>query len=402
MKMAKVQGKLIITKILIVSCFFGLIRCQEKKENTANRSPKIKTMQKIEISSVLAEQIKKGAAEEYGSFSNYSEKDLNALIDIEDSILQSNGYKNLSSSQFAMKVEQIFGRKIDYNSNTDFLKLDIYNKCDKELVFLPFSSENQNLYISKKNKLISYFYPIPLIIDYQKLYPDMSRLENTSIDIETNDGPHKVTLWKDIPNLKEQQKKNARMLVSRNMYLFNDNKTYITWLVTQDPIFIKILVKEFGYTKEPKFTHLAMTDYLEKYQTSTDIGDIIFVKNCQGELQIRTELLQYIKDHTKSDENRLLTALENFGYALKDNTTFDKDEKYKIMAYIGNTVDPFYLNFAGTNSGNAVWNAESVLYNSVISDKNIISVCQKNNYYGLSDLRESLLRIQGIIEHDSQ
>ncbi|MCJ8153614.1 hypothetical protein MKJ01_07535 [Chryseobacterium sp. SSA4.19] len=402
MKMAKVQDKFIITKILIISCFFCLIQCQEKRHEVINQHLKTNNMQKIEISSVLAEQLKKGAAEEYGSFSNYSEKDLNSLIEIEDSLLQSNGYKSPDNNQFATKVEQIFGRKIDYSSATNFLKLDTSDKCDKEINFVPLSSEHQNLYISKKNKFLSYFYPIPLIIDYQKQYPELKNIEDSPIDIETNDGPNTIKRWKDIPNLKEQQKKNTQTLVARNMYLFNDNKTYTTWLVIQDPIFVKLLVKQYGYTKEPKFTTLAMNDYLEKYQTSTDIGDIIFVKDCQGELQIRTELLQYIKDHTKSDENRLLTALENFGYALKDNTNFNKDEKYKILAYIGNIVDPFYLDFAGINSGNTVWNAESILYNSIIRDKNIISVYQKNNYYGLSDLKESLARIQGIIEHDSQ
>jgi len=400
--MAKVQGKLIITKILIASCFFCLIQCQEKKQEVINPHLKTNNMQKIEISSVLAEQLKKGAAEEYGSFSNYSEKDLNSLIEIEDSILQSNGYKNPDNNQFAAKVEQIFGRKIDYNSTTNFLKLDTSDKCDKELNFVPLSSEHQNLYISKKNKFLSYFYPIPLIIDYQKQYPELKNIEDRPIDIETNDGPNTIKRWKDIPNLKEQQKKNTQTLVARNMYLFNDNKTYTTWLITQDPIFVKLLVKQYGYTKEPKFNDLAMNDYLEKYQTSPDIGDIIFVKNCNGALEIRTELLTYIKNHTKADENRLLTGLENFGYALENNNTFTKDEKYKILAYIGNTVDPFYLNFAGITSGNASWNAESVLYNSSVKDKNIIAIFKKNNYYGLPDLKESLIRVQGILEHDSQ
>lgn len=102
-----------------------------------------------------------------------------------------------------------------------------------------------------------------------------------------------------------------------------------------------MLVKNFGFTEKPKFNDLVMKDYLKMNQTSSDIGDIIFVKNCKGELEIRTELLKYIKEYTKSDENRLLTALENFGYALKENHNFTPDQKYKILAYIGNTLDPF-------------------------------------------------------------
>ncbi|MDR6464371.1 hypothetical protein [Chryseobacterium sediminis] len=400
--MEKAQGKLIITKSLIASCFFCLIQCQEKKQEVIYQNVKNNTMQKTEISSILEKQIKKGAAEEYGSFSDYSEKDLNALVELEDSILQSNGYKNITNEQFAAKIEEIFGRKIDFTSSSNFLKIDTYNKCDKELSFVPLSAEYQNIYVSKNDKLISYFYPLPLLIDYQKTYPYLKKIEDNPIEIETNEGQQQVSRWKDIPNLKEQQKKNNQIVVARNMYLFNDNKAYVTWLVTQDPSFVKTLVKQFGYTKEPKFNALMMSDYLNKGQSSSDIGDIIFVKNCKGELEIRTELLKYIKEHTKSDENRLLNALENFGYALKDNTNFNADDKYKILAYIGNTVDPFYLNFAGINSGNAVWNAESVLYNSVVKDRNIIAVFQKNNYYGLPDLKDSLIRVQGIIDHESE
>ncbi|PWW25662.1 MULTISPECIES: hypothetical protein [unclassified Chryseobacterium] len=400
--MEKVQDKLGIAKLLIASCFFCLIQCQEKKQELTYKNVKNNTMQKIEISSILEGQLKKGAAEEYGSFSDYSEKDLIALIELEDSILHSNGYKNITNDQFAAKIEQIFGRRIDFTSSSNFLKIDTYNKCDKELSFVPLSAEYQNIYVSKNNKLISYFYPLPLLIDYQKNYPDLKKIEDIPIEVETNEGRLKVTQWKDIPNLKEQQKKNNQILVARNMYLFNDNKAYITWLVTQDPSFVKTLVKQFGFTKEPKFNDLVMSEYLNNYETSSAIGDIIFVKNCKGELEIRVELLNYIKEHTKSDENRLLNALENFGYALKDNNSFTTDEKYKILAYIGNTVDPFYLNFAGVNSGRAVWNAESVLYNSIVKDRNIISVFQKNNYYGLHDLKDSLIRVQGIMEHSSE
>jgi len=49
-----------------------------------------------------------------------------------------------------------------------------------------------------------------------------------------------------------------------------------------------MLVKNFRFTEEPKFNDLVMKDYLKMNQTSSDIGDIIFVKNCKGELEIRT------------------------------------------------------------------------------------------------------------------
>lgn len=104
----------------------------------------------------------------------------------------------------------------------------------------------------------------------------------------------------------------------------------------------------------------------------------------------------------KPDETTLLTALEKYGYALKDNNNFTTYEKYQILAHIGSIADPFYLNCAGIKSGNTVWNSESVLYNSIIEHKNIISVFQNNKYYQLPDLKEGINRIQRIIGDDTQ
>ena len=331
-------------------------------------------------------------------------KDLEATESIIAKELDDNGYKKPSTEEFINKINMIFKRVIAPKSDSKYLHINFEDKCSKDLKLYKNSNSIDinpySTYIFKNGRFISDLYSIPEIMDYTK-NPKLFQFEK---DAENNNHIKdvKIYYWKDIADLKEIRKRNINTIVARNMYLFNDNKTYVTWLVTQDPTFVKTLVKQFGYTKEPKFNDLTMNDYLNNYQTSSDIGDVIFTKNCNGKLEIRTELLKYIKEHTKSDENRLLTALENFGYALKDNNSFTPDEKYKILAYIGNTVDPFYLNFAGVNSGNAVWNAESVLYNSIVKDRNIISVFQKNNYYDLPDLKDSLMRIQGIIEHSSE
>ncbi|KIC63586.1 hypothetical protein [Chryseobacterium taiwanense] len=358
--------------------------------------------------SVLKSQLSSGVSGEknetdYPTY-KFTLKDLEATESIISKELEDNGYKKPAQEEFINKINTVFKRIIDPKSETKYLHINFDNKCLKDLKLFKNSNsidaDPYSIYIFKKGLFISDLYSIPEILDYTK----NSELSEYEKDAQNNNHlpDVKIYYWKDITDLKEIRKQNIKTIVARNMYLFNDNKTYVTWLITQDTFFIKMLVTKFGYTQEPKFNDLVMNDYLKNYQTSAAIGGVIFTRNCNGKLEIRTELLKYIKEHTKSDENRFLTALENFGYALKDNNSFTADEKYKILAYIGNTVDPFYLNFAGINSGNAVWNAESVLYNSVVKDKNIISVFQKNNYYGLSDLKESVMRVQGIIEHSSE
>ncbi|WP_336704000.1 hypothetical protein [Chryseobacterium indologenes] len=331
-------------------------------------------------------------------------KDLEATESIISKELEDNGYKKPGKEDFANMVNKVFNRIIDPRSESKYLHINFEDKCSKD--FNLFKNSNSidvnpySTYVFKNGLFISDLYNIPEILDYTK----DSELLQYEKDAENNNHAAEVKIyyWKDIADLKNIRKQNIKTIVARNMYLFNDNKSYVDWLISNDISFIKLMVKTFGYTKEPKFNDLTMNDYLSNFQNSSDIGDIIFVKNCKGELEIRVDLLKYIKEHTKSDENRLLNALENFGYALKDNTKFTSEEKYKILAYIGNTVDPFYLNFAGVNSGNAIWNAESLLYNSVVKDKKIILVFHKNKYYGLSDLKESLHRVQASIDHETE
>lgn len=400
----------ILNALLIIVLFISCNNKGQEKKDLHSISD-MKNMNDNLIETVLIKQLKQGSTftiDEAGAGLpkiQFETQELEAAAKVASELLSSKGYVYLSNGDFNQKIKAIFGRIINPNLHSNFLYVNFFDKCDREQVMYHNNGiDYEGLFIDKQAKIITDFYYIPELIDYQKDYLQLNDVEKVKITRKSSIDNLDITIphWKDISNLKEIREKNIKTILARNLYLFNDNKSYVNWLVDNDKRFVKLLVKTFGYTKEPKFNDLAMNDYLNNGQSSSDIGDIIFVKNCKGELEIKTELLKYIKEHTKSDENRLLNALENFGYALKDNTNFTSDEKYKILAYIGNTVDPFYLNFAGINSGNAVWNAESVLYNSVVEDKNIISVFQKNNYYGLPDLKDSLMRVQGIIDHESE
>jgi len=360
---------------------------QEKKD--LHSISDMKNMNDNLIEPVLIKQLKQGSTytidEAGGGLPKiqFETQELEATAKVASELLRSKGYVYLSNGDFNQKIKTIFGRIINPNSHSNFLYVNFFDKCDRvQVMYHNNGIDYEGLFIDKQTKIITDFYYIPELVDYQKDYVQLNDIEKVRITRKSSIDNLDIIIphWKDISNLKEIRKKNIKTILARNLYLFNDNKSYVNWLTDNDQRFVKLLVKNFGYTKEPKFNALTMSDYLNNGQSSSDIGDIIFVKNCKGDLEIRTELLKYIKEHTKSDENRLLNALENFGYALKDNTNFTSDEKYKILAYIGNTVDPFYLNFAGVNSGNAVWNAESLLYNSVVKDRNIISVFQKNNF----------------------
>lgn len=80
---------------------------------------------------VIKKQLESGASEEYGSFEDYNSDDLNVLANLESEILKNNAYTFLSDKGFSEKIDLFFKRKIDPNSNSEFLKIDVSNRCEK-------------------------------------------------------------------------------------------------------------------------------------------------------------------------------------------------------------------------------------------------------------------------------
>jgi hypothetical protein len=103
---------------LVVSFAVILFSCQEKKHTN-----KKNTMIDLNIRPILIEQIKSGNDQSYGGFDDYGEKDLNALVLIEASILNNNGYKKIDTKLFNQKVEEIFDRNINPSSKNEYINL---------------------------------------------------------------------------------------------------------------------------------------------------------------------------------------------------------------------------------------------------------------------------------------
>src|SRR5690606_6643616 len=146
-----------------------------------------------------------------------------------------------------------FGRIINPDSENRYLYINYFNKCDKEFNYNPNNGiDYLGTYIIKNENFITDFYYVPEIINYQKEFPEIAKVEeNTPIkyrDKDNND--YSIELWKDLENnnqpeynLTNKRKKNIRTLVARNMYLFNDNRSQYKWLILNDEYFMESLVK---------------------------------------------------------------------------------------------------------------------------------------------------------------
>ena len=143
-----------------------------------------------------------------------------------------------------------------------------------------------------------------------------------------------------------------------------------------------------------------MNDYMNMDNNHiVTVGEIIFVKNGEGILEIKEELLKWIADHTHANDNRMLDGLENYAYALFSNSNkdifthdpyhvFSVNEKRKIVAYIANTYIPLYYGLGPANL--AIWPAATILENRLVEDEGLADYLKKNNYFSLPALKHEM------------
>ncbi|SIT09755.1 hypothetical protein SAMN05421786_105164 [Chryseobacterium ureilyticum] len=339
------------------------------------------------FNTVLEKQIMAGAASEYGSFDHYDKKDLDALVEIEATYLQQNGFKNISNEDFIKKIEEIFNRKIDPASTTAYLKISPNDKCDKDLNFKPFTADNQYIYISKKYNLITYFYPLPTIIDYKTLYPKLTVLENIPIEIEVEGEKINAARWKDIPDLQQIRNDNLQILTARNKYLFNDSKADLAWLKSNDKQFLETLVKNFGYVKDKDLVNFILQN---NYNNTDEFEKVLFNVRCNGDIIFNKEVIDVIDviAHLSSgDKTKYLNSIsdliiketkDNNSLIFSDKSFEKKAEMLGKLAYYSTKI---------TESSNIYYIFFSTL-NGNLEGKNYETEFKKNNYYNIQDFKK--------------
>lgn len=350
--------------------------------------PSCKTQEatKPMVEEILAAQLKNGTPSDF-DVDDYSERDLDATIPVLKKHLAAGGFKFLNNEEFNVRIKKLFKRIVDPNSQKKYLYVNFYDKCARENIYHPNNADVQGLFIIKNENFITDFYALPELINYQKEYPDLKQAEAEKIIIrdEIEETDVELKHWKDLPDLPQQRKENIQTLVTRNKYLFNDSKADLSYLLHNDQNFLKTLVVVFGYDKEPKINELIMQEYEERshLENPEAVGDILFVKNCEGKLETRQGLLEYITRRTQSEEKRLADALYSFIVTyLKERSQFTLAEKRKIVAYAAQTYEPLYEKFYEIG-----WPMGSMLTMYLQSDEGAAEEFKKNHYYDLPDLK---------------
>ncbi|MGE4513169.1 MAG: hypothetical protein AB7E26_05045 [Chryseobacterium sp.] len=334
-----------------------------------------------ELIQILKKQIISGAASEYGSFDDYSEKDLQVLVNFEEQILTNNGYKKPKDKDFKLKIYEIFGRQLDNSSDAKFISMDISGKCEDELVFEPLTVQKKYIYVTKENNFITFFLPLPNIVDYLRLFPDLAAYESEPIIINTNEGQIKINQWKDIPNLVEERQKNVEALISRNKYLFNESRADFAWLKFNDKLFLESLVKNFGYVKDQQLLKFVF----ENNKSIEGLGKILWNEKCDGTLVFNKEVIKLIQESSTEKQEQYVDEITDYLIFESSNTASVLNDDFSKKAEILGKIA-----YYGEKTGKKI-HKSSLCFRILIWDEErekYEEEFKKSNYYNLPDFKE--------------
>ncbi len=368
---------------LLLFIIINLFSCQQKKENK-----KEKDMIDIQL---VKKHLK---LQEYYEL---PEDDTNInhvykLTDIDVEIaaqainkgLKDNGYQTPTAEAFNQKIKTIFNIGANDHCNNIIEHKDFFTylisqskEDEKYLKETEYDYTFDHIFFIKNYKLITY---VPLLADFVEV------INENELKININ-----------------------QKIIARNRYLFNDSKADLIWLLINDKEFLKQLLLVFGYDRELQINKMVLEEYFEKYAqaipTQTErIGDLFFVKDCRGKLQIREGLLKYVEENTNANDNRFIYALGSYMNYLYDKDVdkiFEEDhskkfsevEKAKIVAFIASIENLAIEKYKGDNP--EVWsNAASNLYNLSVSHPEVIDIIKKNNYFNLPNMKNIIEKIE--------
>ncbi|KQR94385.1 hypothetical protein ASG01_00405 [Chryseobacterium sp. Leaf180] len=374
-------------KIQIIAFLLFLASCdgQSKKVSSESIKPVTEEMGEkpldLELLRSIIDKQKNVETEENEPEQPYSlsKNDFEISNDIVANGLKKAGYKVILEEEFTKKLSEIF--KISTKSNCGMIlsvndQITLFGNAmdgSKETRIknqYDLYSDTQNLFIIPNRKFLTQMF----------LVKDLVKIDDQSFSVQL-----------------------PQFVIARNKYLFNDSKADLVWLLSNDQAFLKRLVTDFGYDKEEKINKLVLENLYKEYSNPSHnitekLGEVFFTKNCEGKLQIQQGLLDFVSQHTTKDDDRFIYALGNYlDYLFKDDKDstftespgkkFTMEEKAKIVAYVANIESPAFYKFKPLNSPMAWHNAGTSLYNITAAHPEILKIMEKNNYYGLSSLK---------------
>ncbi|QYN49173.1 hypothetical protein GYM73_05980 [Apibacter sp. ESL0432] len=396
-------------KYLVIILLLIFVSCQGQINND-NHITKIND--NLNNENVLNEKIEKLLKKqlEYGASAKnevtdistgyiFEEEDINVESILIKKILDNNNYKT-NQDKFNEKIINIFGIKQKKHFHINLLK----SKCKTELNHDIFDFPFEQIYVIPDKQIIFPIFLLPELIDYQKDYPNMKLLEDKVIKDFVRDG-YKVNikLWKEVKDLSQRRNFNKQLLISRNKYLFNDDKSHFPWLVTHDEYFMESLVTVFGYTEDKRLLEWAFKKQGFKYvkypsdKILENFGKFLWTKQCNGEIKIHDTTLNLIKEllvpsSQSGNEVNILYLAEYINYLSNEDKDIPLDfsQKAKLIATLLAFGEQYKYN--KEYGYNQMFLGKFIHYQDI--EKKYKKEFEKNNYYNIPNLKKWFLEAE--------
>ncbi|PBI94544.1 hypothetical protein BSF41_02930 [Flavobacterium sp. ACN2] len=369
-------------KILIL-CILTLCSCngqsQNQKQNDIDNAKKNTQMEKF-----LKNQLEYGKPNENNPYV-FTNSDFELILPITKAELKSRGFKFPSNDKFIAKIKMVFGRIIDLKSESKYIYINFWDKCDKTFIYYPNNiSDYFGIYVIKHDNYITESYALPQIIDYQKKFPDIINYENSlpktmkSLDGgEPFEGNGEVirNFWKDEKNLVKQRYENLETLLNRNKYLFNDNKASLVWLKFHDDFFLDCLVKVFGYVQDKDLLKWVLDRSLNDDKSKEEeFYKILVTKTCDNKYIFHKEVFDIMSQtDTKSKENYLNFLIGSIDLPKIEGLNFSEDTRIKALyCYYATKIDKNYM----------------FSFFPKLNDEKFEEEFKRNNYYNIPDFKK--------------
>lgn len=390
MKLVEKQHKNNMKKksFFVCICFSLLASCQKEIKESSNNTIENKKAMNSEIM-ILEEQLKKGLKATIGNavdFQNqYNDDDIKTEEQLINEILKNNGYKKPNHEDFKNKIKLIFQRDLDYSSSKNYVYVNFFDPCNREIIYYQNNTIDYNgIFLFKDQGFVAPLYTIPELIDYQKKYSSIIEYEkNIPINYKNNKGEEIIiNKWMDESDLLQKRNQNIQSIIARNKYLFNNSKGDLVWLKFNDKEFLETLVKTFGYVQDKDLVNFVLQN---NYKNVDQFEKIILNIRCDQETFLNKEVFDIIKSASAEDQKKYLYTISDIIVKLmKDkNSTLSKnfEKKAEILGKLS-----YYSSKIGEKN-NMYYDFFSIL-NSDEGGKNYELEFNKNNYYNIPDFKK--------------
>ena len=375
-----------MNKLSLILVFIAIQACSQNNSQNNSQNTNFDKMEKDSlIIEVLTSQLKDGKhieGEEYEPHI-YSENDLLATQNILNQTLRKNGYNIKNQELFKDKIYKIFDRKIIYPSDNKTVYINLFDKCNLDKIYSRINVISNGIFIFKDSFFISELYAIPEILNYKNLFNNLSSLEDSPIikeEPELYATKIKVPRWKDVPDLDQQRKFNEQLLINRNLYLFNDDKSRLPWLLKNDEYFMKSLVLTFGWTEDEKLLKWVIENNKFDKNNPLEFGKMFYTKRCDGTLKLHSNTFKYLQKTVTPENQGILDDIKSY---------------VQYLAVFRNKTDDLTVKERLEILSNIVYFAQQYKYQKGFENRKIMSwmyltvfdenaeILKQNNYFNL-------------------